>query len=115
MYIQESKDGPSVKMQRSIFPQDLRPKLHDILHTDIETFLWTTKIPRRFNLRYVTDSSGNQVKTVEDLVRLSAKEILRTPNLGPTSLKQLKETLSEYNLSLQMNEFEISQWRESND
>lgn len=48
---------------------------------------------------------GEDISTLGELVKLSERHLLTTPNLGKKSLKELKDELSKRGLKLSPNEF----------
>tara|TARA_R100000458_G_C8032436_1_gene87351 strand:- start:48 stop:470 length:423 start_codon:yes stop_codon:yes gene_type:complete len=58
------------------------------------------------SIRVMNGLKSNNINTIEDLVKLTEGEILRTPNFGRKSLNEVKEVLSCMNLKLGMTEEE---------
>mgnify|MGYP001342443176 FL=1 len=58
------------------------------------------------SIRVMSGLKNNEIDTIEDLVKLTEGEILRTPNFGRKSLNEVKEVLSNMNLKLGMTEEE---------
>ena len=58
------------------------------------------------SIRVMSGLKNNEIDTIEDLVKLTEGEILRTPNFGRKSLNEVKEVLSGMNLKLGMTEEE---------
>ena len=58
------------------------------------------------SIRVMNGLKSNGIDTIEDLVKLTEGEILRTPNFGRKSLNEVKEVLSGMNLKLGMTEEE---------
>ena len=58
------------------------------------------------SIRVMNGLKSNNINTIEDLVKLTEGEILRTPNFGRKSLNEVKEVLSGMNLKLGMTEEE---------
>ena len=59
-------------------------------------------------LNYHQGTDDKPLSTLRDLVSLSAGQLLRTPNFGRKSYKQLNEVLQSCNLKLGMTDEEIS-------
>lgn len=52
------------------------------------------------NLRATHALNQNDVKTIDDLLKLTSKDLLRTPDAGKITLKHIKEALAVYDLKL---------------
>jgi hypothetical protein len=55
-----------------------------------------------FSVRVMNVLGVMKVSTLEQLVQLEERELLRSPNLGQTSLREIKATLSEMGFTLGM-------------
>lgn len=56
-----------------------------------------------FTLRTLNCLKGEAIYYVGDLVKLKEEDILKIPNMGRKSLKELEEFLEKYSLSFNMN------------
>jgi len=68
---------------------------------------WTGKIGRHINTLDITQRSANclmaeGIYTLDDLTRTTAVELLKTPNLGHKSLRNIQDALAKEGLSLNM-------------
>ena len=55
-----------------------------------------------FTIRTTNCLAVENIKYIGDLVQRSSKELLRIDNLGKKSLREIEDTLAEYNLKLEM-------------
>ena len=74
--------------------QRIQNKYKDILLAPVD------ELP--FTIRTSNCLAAENIVYIGDLVQRSDKELLRITNLGKKSLKEIKETLAEYNLKLEM-------------
>jgi hypothetical protein len=62
------------------------------------------------SVRSANTMKNENIRTVDDLVRKTESELLRVPNFGRKSLRELKEVLAEKNLHLGMTDAECEAW-----
>ena len=74
-------------------PQD-PPVQHDFKDTPLSEFTyWSGRVHGAFLV--------DGIRTIGDLLSKSPAEILRTPNMGPASLKEIQDQLARYGLKLE--------------
>ena len=66
----------------------------DLLDTPVESLELSTRL-------YNCLTTHNGMKTLREVVALSEREMLRTPNLGRVALRELVDVLADYGLALQ--------------
>lgn len=64
----------------------------DLLSTSIDNIQWSTRVYGCFR--------NENIKTLKDLVQYTPAMLLRVPNFGRKSLKEVEEYLRENNLEL---------------
>ena len=70
---------------------------------DIDKLLKTPIWDLNLTVRAYNCLLSNDIRTIEDLIKWTEYDLVRTPNLGKKSFKEIQTALLRYNLSVGMN------------